>query len=156
MADEKTIKNAKSTFNTLCTYLDKIGWHYEKHEEDLTIHFGVRGDDLPMDFFIELDADRELIKLFSPLPFNFDESKRVEGAIVICRANYKLADGYFDYNYKDGGILYKITNSFKSSLMSQEFFRYLVGVSVSTVDQFNDKFLMVSKGVMPVEDFFKL
>lgn len=154
MSDAKKLKNAKNVYNTLCEMLDDIKFHYEKHEEDLVVTFTVTGDDLPMRFVLNVDAERELIRLISPIPVVFEGEKRLDGAIATCQVNYRLADGSFDYDYKAGKILFRMTSSFMDSLISKDLFEYMVAVSSHTIDEFNDKFLMLAKGALSVKDFF--
>ena len=109
-----------------------------------------------MEFVIYVDPDKELVRMLSQLPFAFSEEKRVEGAIATCQATFRLVDGSFDYDYKTGGILFRLTSSFRGSLISKEMLAYMVDCSCFTIDQYNDKFLMLDKGVLTIEDFFKL
>lgn len=155
MEDEKKLKKAKSVYNTLCEMLDEKDMKYEKHIDDLVVTFNISGDDLPMRFVINVDAERELIRMLSPIPVTFGEDKRVEGAIATCQATYRLADGSFDYDFEDGKVLFRITSSYRDSLISKDLFEYMVACASYTVDEFNDKFFMLAKGQMPIEDFFK-
>lgn len=155
MTDEKKLKNAQSVYKALCEMLDEKDFHYEKHEEDLTITFSMRGEDMPMQFVVNIDAGRELVRLLSPVPVIFDEEKRVEAAIATCQINYRLADGSFDFDFKSGRVLFRMTSSFTDSLISKELFLYMLACASYTVDEYNDKLLMLAKGAIPVDEFFK-
>lgn len=155
MTDEKKLKNAQSVYNTLCNMLDEKKLKYEKHVEDLVVTFIMNGEDIPMQFVVNIDAERELVRILSPVPVVFDGDKRVDGAIATCQANYRLADGSFDYDYKGGKIIFRMTSSFVDSLISKGLFEYMIAVACYTVDEYNDKFLMLAKGLMPIEEFFK-
>ena len=76
-------------------------------------------------------------------------------AIAISAANYAMVDGSFDYNIANGNILFRLTSSIRESLVSKDMFEYMLFVSCSTVDNYNDKFLMLFKHVMSLEDFIK-
>lgn len=155
MSDTNNSALAKSIYNTLCETLDKKDWHYEKNIEDLVITFTSRGDDLPMQFVLKIDEDRQLIRLFSPLPFEVDEDKRMEMAIATCAATFGLPDGSFDYDITKGRISFRLTATFRNSKIGEELFDYLVICSCAIVDQYNDKFFALSKGYMSLEDFLK-
>ena len=155
MADEKKLKNARNMFNTLCGMLDEKDFHYEIHEEDLVVTFGMSGEDIPMHFVINIDAERDLIRVLSRLPFEFAEDKRVDAAIAICQINYRLADGSFDFDYKKGYVTFRMTSSYKDSLISMGVFEYMIAVASFTIDEYNDKLLMLAKGAIPVDEFFK-
>ena len=155
MSDDKKIKNAKSEFDTLCKLLDDRELTYKKFEEDLVVSFIMGGEDIPMQIIINIDSDRQLIRLMSPIPVTFEGDKRIEGAIATCRANYKMADGSFDYDYSSGKVSFRMTSSYMDSLISEEVLEYMIAIACATVDKYNDKFLMLSKGMMKIEDFFK-
>lgn len=155
MNDEQKMKNALNVYQTLCAMLDEKEMKYEKHDEDLVVTFVMGGDDIPMQILINVDAEKELIRLLSPIPATFEGEKRIEGAVATCQVNYMLADGSFDYDYSGGKILFRLTSSFIDSLISKEVFDYMIGVACTTVDGFNDKFFMLAKGIMTIEEFFK-
>lgn len=155
MSDAKKLKNAQNVFKTLCQMLDEKGLRYEKHADDLVVNFIMGGDDLPMQFVLNIDAERELIRLISPIPVTFEGDKRVEGAIATCQVNYRIADGSFDYDFGRGRILFRVTSSYIDSLISKDVFEYMIAVASFTVDEYNDKFFMLAKGQLPIEEFFK-
>ncbi|MDE6690946.1 MAG: YbjN domain-containing protein [Clostridia bacterium] len=155
MTDEKKLKNARNVFNTLCGMLDEKDFHYEIHEDDLVVTFGMQGENMPMQFVINIDDKRDLVRVLSLLPFEFAEDKRVDAAIATCQINYRLADGSFDFDCKTGRVIFRMTSSYKDSLISMEVFEYLIAVASFTIDQYSDKLLMLSKGTVTVEEFFK-
>ena len=153
MADEKVLKAAKEAFATLCAMLDEKDWHYDRDDEKLLVECGANGDDLPIDIRIKVDADKQIVSLYSSLPFRVPEKERVLAAIALSAVNYNMVDGNFDYNIGNGAILFRLTSSFRESLVSKEMFEYMLLVSCLTVDRYNDKLLMLIKNVMSLEDF---
>lgn len=156
MAQEYDMKKAVEVYGTLCSMLDNIGWHYDKIEEKLMIKSGVKGDDLPIDFIVIVKPRNEVVQFISSMPFNMPEDKRVEGALAVCAANYGLVDGSFDYDLSDGQILFRLTSSYRDSLLSEALFEYMIMVSASTVDKYNDRFFMLAKGMIDVQKFLEL
>ncbi len=153
MVDAKVMKQSQSVYETVCKALDANDWHYTRHDEDLTITCGARGDDLPMDIVIIVNPRAQVVSLISPMPFKVDESKRVEGALAVCVANYGMVNGTFDYDLSDGEIRFRIVSSFRESILSEEVINYMLVLAGHTVDKYNDKFLMVSKGMFTIEQF---
>lgn len=153
MAEQKDLEQAKAAFATLCQALDENQWRYKKDEENLTVECGARGDDLPMELTIKVDAGRRLVMLFSHLPFVIQEDKRLDVAVGISAINNILVDGCFDYNLTNGHIFFRMTNSILESQLSKEVFTYLLFCSCQTIDEYNDKLLMLAKGMISVEQF---
>lgn len=155
MDKEKNLKFAKVTYETICSALDARQWKYEKEEEKLLVHFGVNGDDIPMQFIIMVDADRQLIRLMSPLPFKMSEEKRMEGAVAVCAATYGMTDGNFDYDLSDGRIVYRMTQSFRESLIGEGLIQYMISCACAIMDAYNDRFLALEKGIISISDFLE-
>ncbi len=153
--EEKQMQLAKNTFATLCKMLDKDDWSYDKIEDEFMIKSGARGEDLPIDFRLFLDAERSVAVLYSTLPFRIAEEKRTEAAIAICAINDSLLSGCFDFDYDTGAIVFRMTNTFRESLLSEQAFHFMLHVSLSTVDDYNDKLLMLSKGMITLEQLKK-
>lgn len=152
---ELNMEQAKQTYDNLCKMLDERGWKYERVDGDLTIKSGIKGDDLPIEFLVRVNPRNEIVSFLSLLPFNVDESKRVDMALAVCAANYCLADGSFDYNLSSGKIIFRLTSSYKNSILSADLFEYMIMVSAATVDVYNDKFFMISKGVLSIQKFLE-
>ena len=153
---EVNMKQAKEVFAKMVKMLDERDWHYEKDEEKLIVYSGVKGDDFPVEFIIAVDAEREVVRFMSKLPFNMPEEKRIDGAIAVCVANNGIVNGNFDYDINDGEIVFRLASSFKSgSVLSEDVFEYMIMASASMVDNYNDKFFMLSKGMMTIEQFIE-
>lgn len=155
MAEENKIVAAKQVFDTLCQSLANREWKFDKDEEKLVVYFGVNGEDLPMRFIIIVDAERQLIRVMSPLPFKMSEGKRMEGAIATCVASYGMADGNFDYDLSDGSIVFRMTASFRDSVIGEGLLQYMVSCTCAMVDEYNDKFLAIDKGFMSITEFIE-
>ena len=144
---------AEKVFNTLCSAIDKNEWQYDKKDDILTVYFGVKSKDLPIRFVIAVDEERELIRLFSPFNFNMSEGKRIDGAVAVCAASFGMYDGHFGYDISDGSITFKMTASYRNSIIGEELFLYLIFCSCSMVEKFNDQFMAIDKGIISVEEF---
>ena len=152
MADDKMAR-AQKTYETLCAALDAQNWKYKRDDEHLRIESGAQGDDLPMDFFITVDADRQILRLISRLPFVISEDKRLDLAIAANAVNNCLVDGSFDFDLSTGRVYFRLTSSFIESDIGQDLIIYMLMVACHTIDEYNDKFLMLGKGMMKIEDF---
>ena len=151
------IKNGRAieAYRTLCEALDRRNWKYEKVEDELLVHFGVTGDDLPIQYVIYVDVERQLIRLFSTMPFDIDVDKRIDGAIAACHASSGLKDGSFDYDLSNGQITYRMTQAFVDSDINVAIVNYMIDFSGTVVDKFNDRFFALNKGYLTIEKFLE-
>lgn len=146
---------AQNVYKTVCSALDSRNWNYQKLENDLVVSFGINGDDIPMEFIIMADAERQLIRLLSQIPFKMPGDKRMEGAIAVCMANNHLITGSFEYDLADGSIVFRISYPFHSSTVGEEAIHYLIDCACASVDAYNDQFLALSKGLLTIEKFIE-
>ncbi len=147
--------NGKKVYGEIRKILDKMDWKYTPHDDDLIISSGIKGEDLPIEFLIVVNDERNVVQYISKLPFNMPEDKRVDGAVIVAVANYGLVNGSFDYDINDGEIRYRLTQSYLDGMPTQELIEYMIGASSSTVDNYNDRFFMIAKNMMTVSDFIK-
>jgi hypothetical protein len=149
------MEKAREVFNTLVSMLDRREWSYDKHEERLLISSGVASEDFPVSFIVVVQPEAEVVQFLSRMPFEIPEDKRIDGAIAVCVANYGLRDGSFDYDINDGTIIFRLTSSYRESTVGEALFEYMIGVSAGTVDKYNDKFFMLAKGMMTIQQFME-
>ena len=148
-------QRAKDVFETLCDTLKAQGISHEAQEDKLSIRFQARGEDIPLDIYIQVDAERDLIMLLSHLPFEVEQDKRIEMAVAISVINNQLVDGCFDYGLEDGHIIFRLTNSYLESEVDQDLFEYMLFLSFGTIDEYNDKLMMIAKGLLPLAKFIE-
>ena len=156
MPETLDLQKAKSVYYSLIDMLDTRNWKYERHDDDLVIRSGIKGEDLPIEFIVYVKPKNQVVQFISSLPFNIPEDKRVEAAIAVCVANYGLVDGSFDYDVNDGEIRYRLTSSYRDSYLGADLFEYMIMCAASTVDDYNDRFFMLSKGMISIEDFMNM
>lgn len=147
--------DAKTVYNTLIKMLDAHEWKYQRHDEDFAITCGARGEDLPIDIILRVQPKPKVVQFISVLPCKMPEDKRVEGALAVCTANYGLVSGSFDYDLSDGEIRFRITNCYGAGEMGEDMLYYMLMLGASTVDEYNDRFLMLSKGLITIEQFLE-
>ena len=67
-----------------------------------------------------------------------------------------MVAGSFDFNPATGGLFFRLTCSYRDSLISKAVYEYMLLVSCGTVDEYNDKLLMIAKGNMSLEELKKV
>ena len=153
MADEKQIQQAQTIYEKLCRVLDGYDWQYEKNDETRSIKCGFRGEDIPIELNIEVDVERTLVLVISCMSYTIQEDKRLDLAIAISAVNSTLVDCCFDYDISKGNIFFRMANTFLDRELSETLLAYMLVVSCHHIDSFNDKFLMISKGMLSIEQF---
>lgn len=137
------------------THLDAHDISYKADEEDLMITLTVNGEDLPQPTVIRVLDDRNVVQIVSPIPCTIPEEKRLDAAVAVAVANRGMVNGCFEYDMGDGTILFRVAQSFAGTDFSDELIRYMLTIVFFTTDKFNDKFFMLAKGMMSLEDFLQ-
>ena len=150
MAD---IASAKAVYATIIKALDSENLKYQRDDENFRIDISFSTDDLDVKLIFSVDEDRDLIRLLSFLPGNFPEDKRIEGAVATSVANHNMVNGSFDFDLSDGEILFKMTNSYRGCTIGVECILYMLRVSLNTVDDYNDRFFALAKGMITLQQF---
>ncbi len=144
---------AQQTYKTICGCLDSIEYRYSSDSEDLVVYCDVQGDDLPVGLSLRADPERGLVMLLSRMPFTISEDKRLDAAIAVSAINDRLVAGCFDYDLMSGELYFRMTNSFIDCRLSENVIGYMLYLGCQVVDTYNDQFLMLSKGLMSLEQF---
>ena len=156
MSENYDMNKARSVYASLVNSLTARDWNFEPNEENLLIRSGIRGEDLPIEFIMIVNPRNEVVQFLSALPFTIPEDMRVDGAIAVAVANYGLVDGSFDYDINDGEIRFRLTCSYRDSVLGGDLFEYMIGAAASTVEKYNDRFFMLAKKMITIEKFIEL
>lgn len=154
---DQELKNAAvKVYNTMVGALRANDWNFDEHPEDLTIVSGYRGEDLPIEYIISIDAQREVIRFVSYMPFVVPEDKRVDMSIAVNIANLGMVNGSFDYDINEGRISFRLTTSFCGCEVGEKFFMDMMSTALVTTDHYNDRFFMLSKGAITLKKFLEM
>mgnify|MGYP005775157367 FL=1 len=153
MDESKKYEKALNVYNVLLATLDDMKWKYEKNDKELTVTYTVTGEDIPMTFYMIVDPGLQAVRCFSFLPVTFPEDRRVDGVIASCAAGCGLYEGKFFSRLEDGRIVFNSASSFMGCEVNGHWFAAMMGLAHQMVDEQNDRFLMLSKGMITLQDF---
>ncbi len=153
MADQVKMDAARGTFETLCGALERAKVKFTRDDEALRVDYTYKGDDLLMPFMFIVDPDREFVRLISPMSPRVKEDKRLDMAVAISLLNYRLAFGCFDLDMDDGELRFRMVNSFRDTLLSEEVFAMMLQTGHAIVEKYNDKLYTLAAGIISLEQF---
>lgn len=91
-------------------FLTDDDWHYSFDEEHGIFDFGlrVRSKIQKIKYFIDVEEDEMVVYGICPIGADCDDEKMMaQMAEFICRANFGLKNGCFEFDFRDGEIRYK-------------------------------------------------
>lgn len=149
------MSTGRDVYNLFKRHLTANNFHYETDDDKLLIRMTVHGNDLPQPTFIHVFDDRNVVQIVSPIPGNMPEDKRADAAVAVAVANYGMINGCFDLDMSDGMITFRLAQGFQGVEVSEELVRYMLGLVFFTTDKYNDRFFMLGKGMMSLEQFIE-
>lgn len=154
MDREINIKSAQEHFDLICRNLDEHNCKYDKNPEELAVSLTVSGKSLPITLRFFIDAEHELITLYSIMSFEIPEEKRLEAAVAVGKINYMLTLGNLNLDINTGKIYFNINVSYRDSRLGSEVITNMLSSTLTVVSDFAEKFFMLSKGYLSLEKFF--
>lgn len=139
MADKNEVNSANRVYNSLLRILKRKKYDFDDDEEIMTASFEIQNGDILVAFIITVDAERQLIRLYSPLGIQVDDDNRFEGASALCGASYELVNGSFDYDLYSGSIEFRMASSFRGSLISEAQIEDMISYTCAVVKKYVDK-----------------
>lgn len=156
MSESEHKLEAQRIYENMCAAFDGAGLKYTRHDEDLVLTYGVSGDDIPMEFIALVNEKARVVRIYSKLPVKVEEDKIVDAAIAVACANDAILNGAFNLDIAKGIISFNVLTAYHNTVLDPEIYIYLAYVASSTVDMFNDRFLMLAKGIIDLEKFIEM
>lgn len=144
---------AKTMYGTLCQTLDNMKWRYGKDEGNLVVHTSAVGEDLTIQLFIKVDAERQVMYLKSPMPFTVPAPKRDAVSAGVIAANFAMLNGSFELDTVNGQLAFKVVVPFMKSIISENVCHYMIMLGCHMTDKFNDKFKALVDDRMTLDEF---
>jgi hypothetical protein len=150
--EDKSVKQAEKLYETLVGFFEKNGYRHDDDPENFSLKCGFKTNDLPADLKIQLYPEIGIIHILSMLPFKLSKDKIEEGCKAACAVNNVLYDGNFIVGIESGAILFKLSSFYYGSIIGEDLIEKLITVSLGMIDRYNDKFLMLEKGVIDASE----
>lgn len=144
--DDIKQKIATSVYNAAVSDLESKGYGVEREDDKLTAYCYVDSDVFPISFAVTVDAEKQMLSLISSLEITFPQDSLTDGAVAACITNCQLVDGAFEFDYVTGDLMFRISSSFKGSVISADVFRYLFNRMHATILTYGSELAKLAKG----------
>lgn len=156
MQGNDTIKQAKEIYEMWCNLLDEKDWPYEEDIKHLTLTCTVKGDDLPIPVAIIVATHPTITAIYSHLPFSISENRREAISMATCMANKKIYTGCFSIKHDSNILVYRLSHDYNINPINKEILNDMLMTSCCMVDMFNDKFFIINKKKISINEMFDL
>ena len=149
------MSQANAMYELIATTLDNMDLRYDRHDDELVIHLGAKGDDMNHDMLLFVLEKQEVISFVERLPFHLDPEKADEIAKAVCNINNQLVLGGFTYKAGAENMNFELSIPYGGSVIGEETIRRILMNAVHAVEEYDDKFLALNKGYLSSEEFKK-
>ena len=142
-------------FNRICEMYDDKNFNYDTDEERGLIICTIQGDDFPIKIYFSVDGDRDAVQLVSFLSFKVPEDRLQEVLYATAAVNDRLYNGSFDVNINECQISYRMTSCYVDSDPGKGLFDTMLGIAITTIDEYDDQFFGLCKGMIDLDKFIE-
>lgn len=132
--DKQERKEAQAEFEAVCAVLKRRNWQCKKDDENLEVGFISEGKNMPLSVNMKVNPELKTVTAFVHLPFELPEGKDEQFAIATALLNEEVIHGNFEVDFAARRMYFRMSTSYRNSLMDKEAYFYLIAVAFSTVD----------------------
>ena len=140
-------------------FLDGNGWDYSFDWDTGIFRFGVtlRGNLKTVQYTVGIDDDSYIVYAVSPLSADRDDTRQmIRMAEFVCRANYGLRDGNFEFDFRDGELRYKNFVNCDGMLPTFGILRDSLGVPAAMFSRYSKGILQIVLNNMSAKEAVEL
>lgn len=127
-------------------FLNEDDWHYNFDEQKGVFNFGIRIKSKLRKISYLVHVNESDFSVFTVAPVNADSDDKeimANMAEFICRANYGLKRGCFEFDFRDGEIRYKINVPCNDILPTSEMIKDSIYYQAHMFDTYGDGILSI-------------
>ncbi len=117
------------------SFLDHEQWRYDV-KDDHTLLTGFNGKNGQFRGSVSADKQDRLVLFYFVCPYNIPESKHMEMADFLCRANYGMIINNFEIDLRDGEVRIKAVLVCVDGKPDMETLRTILRVTVTVMDRY--------------------
>ena len=148
-------KIMEKNYKLLCKMLDDKGWKYDTDAEKYKISCDVEGENGTYSVRMYLDDERAVAITWVFIDLKVPSSMQETMSLAINAINSYVIHGVFDYGQEKGNLLYRCTSTFRESIVSEEWFEYLLDVACVTTDNHLSKLRRLVKGYLTLDELIE-
>lgn len=145
---------SKAIYNAVVRFLEDDDWKYTFDAEKELIRAGVTLKNKLQSCKILVDLRDDRYSVFATINLNVEQGARDEMAKLINYINYDIMFGFFEMDYRDGEIRFRMPVNCADAMPSQEVIRHSIYVPALMMDKYGDALLKVMMGFAYAKDAF--
>ena len=146
---------SKAIANAISAFLREDDWHFEFDEEKGVFKFGLslKTRLKKVNYNIRVKEDDFSVYAVSPINADEDDSDMMRKmAEFVCRANYGLKNGNFEFDFRDGEVRYKSHVDCEDMLPGEETIRNSISIPHGMFKRYSPGIVDIVFGDTSAED----
>lgn len=133
-------------YDAVATYCRERGLIFSASPEQGRVQFSFGSPNCPVGLHCLIDAfqDRQMVAVHVLMPVMVPLARRAEIAELVCRVNFNLLVGSFDFDVENGLLLFRTSACFRGQSVGSEAVEPLFGFAAAAADQWTPAFLAVA------------
>lgn len=148
-------KDSVIMYRRLSDALDDLGWKYERDDMRLKINTSINCGGQTLNASVQMDDNKKLIYCYTQLNFEVEEEFRKAFSQGVCMVNMLIRNGSFDFSPKSGKCAFRMTSSYRDSIVGKEVLQYILLVATKIIDLYNAKLFMLATGKITLDELNK-
>ncbi len=150
---ELTPQDTTSTqpiFQAIVNFFTQDDWSFTRIQGEQALRLAFQGENGTWNCYAKAREEQEQFAFYSICPILAPESKRVDMAEFITRANYGLIVGNYEMDFDDGEIRYKTSIDIDGDELTSDIIKRLVYANVTMMDEYLPGIIaVIEKDVSP-------
>lgn len=145
---------SKAIYNEIVRFLEDDHWNYTFDDDKELIRCGVGLQNKLQKCRLLIDLRDDRYSVFGTINLNVEESARDEMAKLLTYINYDLMFGFFEMDYRDGEIRFRMPVNCTDILPSREVIKHSIYVPALMLEKYGDALLKVMMGFASAKEAF--
>lgn len=146
---------SKTVAATIQSYFSKNNFDFTFNEEKGTFNAGFKVKCKIGSVNILIVLRKNAYCVYTKIPLMVEEENRHKVAEYICRANYGLIQGNFEFDFRDGEIRYKSSILCDNDATSENIVNACIGLSLAMIERYCDGIFQVIFNIESPEEAIK-
>lgn len=127
----------RTLLETVATYLQNEGWNFDTEPEHDRLVGYVNGDNATWQWLLTTleDDENHIVRIYSNLPVNIPEGRRLAIAELITRINDSLGSGHFEMDFADGQVCCKTMLNLMDGTLTKAMFMRIFMLNLTITEQ---------------------
>jgi len=130
------------SFSGILSFLEAHSYHYTSYEDEERVNLTLAGKHADYRVTLRITHEGDYFQIYIHYPFRVREAEqRITAAELVCRANYGILVGGFEFDMSDGELRFHVTHFIHDLPLTQEVVERLLYTALSTMDRYFPAFM---------------